>query len=145
LGRETPSGAADTGADGDLDVTEPNDLFILGSGASATIIDADYIDRVFDIAAGAAIDVVGPAPQWGATVDNRTGHVHGGGIHNHGYLGLFWSALTFNFGGNTRGGGGDHEAFGVRMQGFGDKVLAHLGPVGIGGVDEVHAQLHYAL
>jgi hypothetical protein len=103
----TPSSAPDTGADGDLDVTEANDLFILGVGASQTIIDAGGIDRVFDIAAGARLSMWSVQLRNGvARLDNRTNHLHGGGIHNHGYLGLFWSALTGNFGGNNWGGGG---------------------------------------
>ena len=37
--------------------------------------------------------------------------------------------------------GGDDQAVGVRVQRLGDEVLAHERPVGVGGVDEVDAQL----
>ena len=37
--------------------------------------------------------------------------------------------------------GGDQQVVGVGAQGLGDDVLADLGPVGIGGVDEVHPEL----
>ena len=40
--------------------------------------------------------------------------------------------------------GGDHQAVGIRIQGLGDQVLAHLGSVGVGGVDQVDAQLGHA-
>ena len=37
--------------------------------------------------------------------------------------------------------GRDHEAAGVGVERLGDQLLAHLGPVGVGGVDEVDAEL----
>ena len=37
--------------------------------------------------------------------------------------------------------GGDHEALRVGVQRLGDQELAHLGAVGVGRVDQVHAQL----
>ena len=37
--------------------------------------------------------------------------------------------------------GRDHELFGIGVQGFGDQALADLRSVGIGGVDEIDAQL----
>ena len=40
--------------------------------------------------------------------------------------------------------GGDDEIVRVGVEGFGDEVLADLGPVGVGRVDEVDAQLHGA-
>ena len=38
--------------------------------------------------------------------------------------------------------GGDHEILGIRMEGLRDQSLAHLGPVGIGSVDEVDPERH---
>jgi hypothetical protein len=37
--------------------------------------------------------------------------------------------------------GGDHQVLGVRVQGLADELLADERAVGVGGVDEVHAQL----
>ena len=37
--------------------------------------------------------------------------------------------------------GRDHEVVRVRVQRLGDQVLADLGPVGVGGVDQVDAEL----
>jgi len=37
--------------------------------------------------------------------------------------------------------GGDDQIVGIRVQRLGDEVLAHLGTVRVGGVDEVHVEL----
>ena len=37
---------------------------------------------------------------------------------------------------------GDDQVVGIRMQRLGDEVLAHLGTVRVGGVDEVHVELN---
>ena len=39
--------------------------------------------------------------------------------------------------------GGDDQVVGVGMQRLGEQVLADVGSVGVGGVDEVHAELDY--
>ncbi len=36
--------------------------------------------------------------------------------------------------------GGDHQSFGVGVEGFGDDLLAHVRAVGIRGIDEVDAE-----
>jgi hypothetical protein len=41
--------------------------------------------------------------------------------------------------------GGDHEAGGVGMQRLGDQVLAHLGAVRVGRVDQVDAELDHPM
>ena len=38
--------------------------------------------------------------------------------------------------------GGDQEVLGIGMQGLGNQLLAHVRAVGVGGVDQVDAQLH---
>jgi hypothetical protein len=111
LSRATPSGQPDTPADGDLDVTQPNnaDLFVLGRGSGQTAIDGGGIDRIFDIAANARLLIYLVMIRNGDARPGFVGHAHGGGIHNHGYLGLFWSAVTGNTAGRTPGtswGGG---------------------------------------
>src|SRR6202011_1595379 len=40
--------------------------------------------------------------------------------------------------------GGDHQLVGVGVERFGDQALADLGSVGVGGVDQVDAQLEGA-
>jgi hypothetical protein len=110
LSRATPSGQPDRPADGDLDVTQPSaDLFVLGRGSGQTAIDGGGIDRIFDIAANARLLIYLVTIRNGDARPGFVGHAHGGGIHNHGYLGLFWSAVTGNTAGRTPGtiwGGG---------------------------------------
>jgi hypothetical protein len=84
-----------SGYGGDLDITQ--NLMIVGAGAGATIIDAQGIDRVFDIAAGAYVTIRGVTIVGGsAQSSNVAGHEHGGGIHNHGTLYLANSSLVDN-------------------------------------------------
>jgi hypothetical protein len=86
---------ASAGYMGDLDITK--DLTIVGAGAGATIIDAQGIDRVFDIAGGANVTIRGVTIVGGsAQSSNVAGHEHGGGIHNHGTLVLQESTLADN-------------------------------------------------
>jgi hypothetical protein len=106
--------SADTG---DLDVTPwvaswdnksyPQMLTITGAGAGKTIIDAGEIDRALDIKAGAVLRVRGVSIRRGhARFDPDTGHSHGGGIHNHGFLLLESSALAGNIASAQGSGGG---------------------------------------
>jgi hypothetical protein len=107
LTNSTPGGSTDAPTDGDLDVTDTSDLFLLGAGANQTVIDALGIDRGLDVAPGARLLVYSLQIRNGAArLDTRTGHWHGGAIHNHGYLGLFWSTLVGNLAGPAWGGGG---------------------------------------
>ena len=95
---QRPSAGVDTPQDGDLDVVEVgHDLLVLGRGSSETIIDGGGHDRVFDVGTGARLSVFSVTIKNGvAKFDGRTFHWHGGGIHNHGRLGLFSSTLTAN-------------------------------------------------
>lgn len=81
----------DLGATGDLDVRD--DLVLLGDGAVSTVIDAGQIDRVFDVAAGATVEI--------RDVTLRNGRVQGagnsgGGVRNRGALTLARSIVTAN-------------------------------------------------
>ncbi|OGO50040.1 MAG: hypothetical protein A2W37_03485 [Chloroflexi bacterium RBG_16_63_12] len=69
------SGADDTAALGDLDITQP--LILLGNGASNTIISGNSIDRVFHIL-GATTNVV----IQGVTLQNGNTSVGGGSLYN---------------------------------------------------------------
>jgi CSLREA domain-containing protein len=66
----------DDGATGDLDITAP--LTITGAGPTETIIDANGIDRVFDIETGVATVVIS-----GVTIINGNANFSGGGIYNY--------------------------------------------------------------
>lgn len=80
---------------GDLDITK--NLTIEGKGPGQTIIDAQGIDRVFDIALGATLTLRGVTITGGsAQSTNVAGHEHGGGIHNHGNLVMEESSLVGN-------------------------------------------------
>jgi hypothetical protein len=97
----------DTEQTGDLDVT--TSITVTGSAFSAdsTVIDANYIDRGIDIANNASLYLFGVTVVHGrAQKDPRTGHFHGGGIHNHGQLTLVDSALSRNCSPSGWGGGG---------------------------------------
>ena len=91
-----------TGADedaaltGDLDVTES--LTIIGTGADTTIIDAAGLDRLFQVFAGASLNLSGVTITGGDVVGT------GGGLHNEGHVSLRDSTVTGNSSAN-RGGG----------------------------------------
>jgi len=87
----------DSGLVGDLDVTD--DLEILGAGNGETIIDADGIDRVFHVMAGASLSISGVTLTGG---DAGTA-AYGGGVLNSGDLAFNDITVTGNVA--TRGGG----------------------------------------
>jgi CSLREA domain-containing protein len=73
----SPDGTPDDNYDGDLDIFDTDGLTITGVGPDSTIINANSIDRVFDIRPGAGTVVIS-----GVTImdGNITGD--GGGIYN---------------------------------------------------------------
>ena len=100
-------------ATGDLDISE--DLTIVGAGASATIINANGIDRVFDLHSGTTVlvqlTVTGGTNQEGAglfvksgatlsmngsTIEGNSSNQSGAGIHNDGTVSLFDVQLVNN-------------------------------------------------
>jgi hypothetical protein len=92
-----PIAGSDDAYTGDLDITKPEQLTIIGAGPAKTIIDAQGIDRVFDIAGGAEVYIRAVTITGGsAEVDPRTTHEHGGGIHNHGKVILVETSLVGN-------------------------------------------------
>ena len=70
--------AEDAGLTGDLDILES--LTIQGAGADTTIIDANGIDRVFDVFAGVTLELKDVTIANGSTEDAE----HGGGVRNNG-------------------------------------------------------------
>jgi CSLREA domain-containing protein len=83
-------------ATGDLDLTD--DVIISGAGAPLTVVDADGIDRVFDVA-----DV--QAELSGLTLRNgHAGGGNGGAIENGGELMVEFCAIESSFAGGPGGG-----------------------------------------
>ncbi|HEY7215950.1 MAG TPA: CSLREA domain-containing protein [Thermoanaerobaculia bacterium] len=89
------AGNENLGATGDLDVQD--DLVIVGSGASSTIIDGDGIDRLFEVPSGLTLEL--------RDVTLRNGRAQtGGAILNQGETTILRSVLSGNF--STAGFGG---------------------------------------
>lgn len=72
---------------GDLDIVKDSNVTIVGDGPDKTIIDgngATTNDRVFDVGAGAILQIGGATVKNGRAGVGFQGHAHGAGIHNHG-------------------------------------------------------------
>jgi CSLREA domain-containing protein len=82
---------------GDLDIA--GDLYISGVGAG-TIIQANSIDRVLDIQAGAVITLEGLIITGGQAPDGESGAADGGGIRNYADLTLIEVNINNNQAGN---------------------------------------------
>ena len=74
---------------GDLDVSSK--LSLVGAGADTSIIDGNRIDRLFEVLAGAELQLDG------VTLRNGKTSFYGAGIENHGLLSLRRSRLSDNF------------------------------------------------
>ena len=90
---------------GDLDVTES--LTIIGTGADTTIIDAAGVDRVFQVFAGASLNLRGLTITGGDVVGK------GGGLYNDGHVSLRDSTVTGNSSADR--GGGIYSATGADL------------------------------
>ncbi len=88
-------------ADGDLDVLK--NLTILGAGPELTIVDANGVDRVFDVASGVTAVVAGLTMRGGSVDPAAIFFSSGGGLLNHGHTTLHDVIVEGNFAG---GGGG---------------------------------------
>jgi CSLREA domain-containing protein len=90
----TRTGMSETAAYFDLDITDSNDLTIIGAGETATIVDGGGIDRVFHIHAAA-----GQVTFLDLTIRNgRVTSEYGGGIFNQGTLRLYNTTVSGNSG-----------------------------------------------
>jgi CSLREA domain-containing protein len=89
----------DKAATGDLDIIKAN-ITIAGDGMDLTFIDANHIDRVFDITPEAIITIRAVTIRGGAI---KLGNQHGGGIRNAGVLTLDSVHVTANDSGYTSG------------------------------------------
>jgi len=86
----------DQGATGDLDIA--SSLSITGDGAASTIVDADHLDRVFDVPATGAAVITGVTIQNGSASDGAGIRVNGGTLK------LVESTVTGNQASNNGGG-----------------------------------------
>ena len=97
----------DTPETGDLDVTTAITVTAAFANPDGTVIDANSIDRGFDVAFMGSLFLFGVTVEHGlGQYDPRTGHIHGGGIHNHGTLKVVDSALSKDCSPSGWGGGG---------------------------------------
>ncbi len=89
---------SDDETNGDLNITKT--MTINGAGAASTIIDANQIDRVLNVAQGATVNI--------SNVTIRNGLVNdtGGGIRNYGTLILNSVVISGNQSGSNSAGGG---------------------------------------
>jgi CSLREA domain-containing protein len=87
-------------ADGDLDIGD--NLTIVGTGRSSTVVDADFLDRAFQVFGGIAAEVSGLTVRHGLT------QFSGGGIQSNGNLKLQNAELFANYA--VLDGGGVHSA-----------------------------------
>jgi hypothetical protein len=88
----------DLGASGDLDISE--DVTLVGRDAINTTIDGAALDRVFDVQAGAKLELIGLTVLNGRTVDGP-----GGGIRVLGELAITRGVITGNHSQSGSGGG----------------------------------------
>ncbi|MDA0586557.1 MAG: right-handed parallel beta-helix repeat-containing protein [Planctomycetota bacterium] len=89
----------DSAAFGDLDVTNGS-LTIIGVGAGSSIVDANQIDRVFDVASGVTFNLVDLTVTGGSV----TGGKDGGGVRSNGTVSLSGASISLNAA--DRNGGG---------------------------------------
>ncbi len=92
-----PGRNEDASATGDLDLTSVAGITLMGGGAFSTIIDAQQLDRVFHVKAGAT------ATLRGITIRNGNTDV-GGGLFNDGFLSMRETIVSGNTA-ETDGGG----------------------------------------
>ncbi|NQV25561.1 MAG: VCBS repeat-containing protein, partial [Rhodopirellula sp.] len=87
----------DYAATGDLDLRSTPGITIIGAGALSTIIDAQRLDRVFDITSGATAELNGLTIRGGSATE-------GGGVRNLGELVIHATLVTGNIADTTGGG-----------------------------------------
>ena len=123
--------ATDCEEKGDLNLSipagySPGPTVITGAGAATTIIDANGIDRVFDIGANRAVNISGVSIVNGLVVSLNGG----AGIRNLGALALADCTINNNAGGVSSGAGGGIDNAGS----FSAVRVTFSGNTGIGSV-----------
>ncbi|MGH8970314.1 MAG: choice-of-anchor Q domain-containing protein [Actinomycetes bacterium] len=119
---------------GDIDITASP--AISGAGAGSTIIDGGGTSRVFELAAGASafIEKVTVRNGTGGASTVFPGHIHGGGIHNHGTLVLANSTVRDNQA--FEGGGITNAGTGVLTL-INDTITGNTATFGRGGLENL--------
>jgi CSLREA domain-containing protein len=115
---------------GDLDLTA--DIRIDGAGAGKTILDGNHATRLFEVYFGATATITHVTIRngQGGVSTAFPGHVHGGGIHNHGTLVLTESTLVDNRA--PTGGGLTNAATGTATL-VNDTITRNVADSGAGG------------
>lgn len=102
-----PSGSSgsdpDDPASGDLDVDSDTSVTLIGSGAAATLIDTNGLDRAFTVHTGAGLKLTGLTIAGGAPAVESTSSLQGGAIYTDGTLSTDNVDFTAN-GSGTDGG-----------------------------------------
>ena len=104
----------DAAATGDLDLASSGGVILIGGGAGSTVIDAQRLDRLFDVHDGVTAEIHGFTLQNGnadqggglkntgtltigsSIVTTNTAETAGGGVHNEGLLTITGSSLENN-------------------------------------------------
>ena len=127
-----PGPGEDAAATGDLDLTE--NVTITGAGARSTVVDAQGIDRVLDVASGASATISNITVTGGLTAGD------GGGIRSAGVVSLVRDAIVGNRG---LGSGGGIESSGptaiTESTISGNQAMASGGGLHAGGAAEVQS------
>ena len=109
--------AEDANATGDLDILK--DLTILGAGADLTVIDANHVDRVFDVRPAVNVTISNVTIRNGRVDPAAPGFSSGGGIINHGVSTTLIASMVED---NFAGGGGGIANFGGTLALHGSTV-----------------------
>ncbi len=153
------STSADDPANGDLDIKGTSTAVTIdGAGASATVIDANHIDRAFAVQAGESLALSGVTVENGASVEGAgrasTGWGYGGAVYNEGTLLIEGSRVknsaSIESGGAIYAGYGarstsivDSEATGNASDLYGGVILAYgTGSIALSG-DTVTGNVSY--
>ena len=151
----TAGGGAGQGTAGELLVSDANGITIAGAGASSTTVDANYIDRAFELTQGTVATISGVTVRRGRSGPDLAGHTAtscpatapaaanpGGGILDDGTLTLSNDTFTNNMSAGNGGAVEDQGGLTVTGSEFSANVACHtssfsvLGFANGGGIDE---------
>lgn len=127
-----PSTGEDAALDGDLDVAN-DPLRVIHPGKGLAIIDANGIDRVFEIFAGAPTALKELRITGGDQPSSDEGN--GGGIRTDASLRLVGSAVTRNHASGSEGSGGGIKAAGGKLTVIGSAISRNVAADSSGAID----------
>jgi Ca2+-binding RTX toxin-like protein len=125
--------ANDAASFGDLDITAGN-LVIIGNSASTSIIDANQIDRVFDVFNGTTLSLQNVTITGGQT----TGGNDGGGLRNRGTLVIADSTVSSNV--TASDGGAIYTAGAVAASTLSGNITATASTISVANIANFPAQ-----